>query len=221
MSKSKNPKRGLPKKHISQFRFCLIYFLPLLVIIVLFPYRDPVFLNNPYPFSAAFSGSTINFRMGFSAVPATIPAYSRPPLLSAIGIPNDLFTYQMCFYHNSFFKIKGKRVESDAVSLDVRVKIGSQTVHLPPNSHLCLPPDENRYTEIFVGNTMNDGNKAAELLEKNDKLPIEGKSEVLVKEKPIYSKLVMFLGILFAFYPLYWAVIIAWSTVHKFIHVKR
>lgn len=218
--KNVKPKKKAVDKRFSQFRFFAIYSLPLAVIIALFPFRDPVFLNNHYPYEAAFSGSTIIFKMGFSPVPAGIPAYSSPPLLSAIGLPSDLFTYQTCFQHKSFFEVKGEKVDSNAVTLDVRVKVGSQTTHLPPNSTLCLPPNENSYTEIFVGNASSDGNIAATLLEQNDRLPIKGRSEVVLKERPLYNKIAMFLGILFAFYPLYWAAIIAWANVHKYVHVR-
>lgn len=210
--------RMATKKKISKLRFCFIYLVPLAVIIPLFVsdlYYNPVSSNNQFPFRAEFSGKDIVFKMGFSEVPKIIPTYRKLPLLSAIGLPKDLFAYQACFIHNSYFNIKGTRVNSDAVSLDVRVKVGTQTFHLQPNSKLCLDPENNDNKEIYVGDAMNDGNKAAELLELNDKQAIEGKSELLVIEQSIYSKDLMFLGILFTFYPLYWAAIIAWHTVHK------
>lgn len=216
MRSSKSKKQAV-KMQFSQFRFFLIYSLPLAVIIALFPFRNPTFLNNHYPYEAAFSGSTIIFKMGFTPVPAGIPAYSKPPLLSAIGIPRDLFMYQQCFHHKAFFEVKGKKILSDAVKLDVRVKVGLQTTHLPPNSSLCLPADEKSYTEIFVGDATSDGNVAADLLVQNDRQPIKGRSEVILGERPIYNKIVMFLGILFTFYPLYWAAIIAWASVHKYV----
>ena len=219
--KNTTSKKKVGNTRFSQFKFFVIYSLPLAVIIALFPFRDPIFLNNHYPYEAAFSGSTIMFKMGFLPVPAGIPAYSRPPLLSAIGLPRDLFIYQTCFQHKSFFEVNGKKVDSNAVTLDVRVKVGSQTTHLPPNSTLCLPPNENSYTEIFVGNAISDGNIAATLLEQNDRLPIKGRSEVVLKERPIYNKVAMFFGILFTFYPLYWAAIIAWASVHKYVHTKN
>lgn len=206
---------------ISDIKFFLIYLVPLIVVFVLFPYKDRTFLDNPYPFHAQFSSKGIDFKLGFTEIPTTISTYSKPPLLSAIGIPSGLFSYQMCIYHSSYFVIKSEKIPSDTVSLDVRVKIDSQTIHLPPNSKVCLPSERATPLEIYVGDAINDGNKAAALLKQNGNEPIDGQSEVIVREESVYGKIDMFFGILFTFYPLYWAAIIALCAVHKFVFVKK
>jgi hypothetical protein len=209
------------KEKVSEFWFWLIYSVPLSFVLWSFPYKDPVFLQNPYPFKASFSGAQLQFEVGFTPIPAGIPAYSKPPLLSAIGIPKDLFLYQKCFYHISFFEINNKRVNSDSVTLDVRVKIGSQTTHLAANSRLCLDHDNKDFIEIYAGDATWDGNKVAKLLEQNGRLPIEGRSEVFIKEIPVYSKFAIFIGSLFSFYGLWWAFIIAARTVHQYTKIKN
>lgn len=206
------------QERIFQLKFCLIYSLPLWFILAFFPYKDPIFLSNPYPFKASFSGTVIDFEMGFTQIPATIPTYTRSPMLSALGIiPKDLFAYETCIHHFSFFYVQNEKIESDAVSLDVRAKVGSNTIHLSPNATLCLPPDNEELLTIFVGDALTDGNKAADLLNRNDKRPINGKTEVIVKERSVYGKIALFFGILFTFYPLYWGVILTWSAVHKLL----
>lgn len=206
---------------ISEWKFFVIYLVPLIVVLVSFPYKDKTFLDNPYPFSAQLSSKGIDFELGFAEIPATIPTYSKPPLLSAIGIPSGLFSYQMCIYHSSYFVINAEKIPSDTVSLDVRVKMDTQTIHLPPNSKACWPSEKATPLEIYVGGAMNDGNKAASLLKQNGNDPIHGQSEVIVREESVYGKIDMFFGILFAFYPLYWAAILALSAVQKLTYVKK
>ncbi len=205
-------------RKISSMRIFVIYLIPFIVVLVLFPYKDKTLLNNQYPFSAKFTDKDIDFELGFMPIPVTIPAYIKPPLLSAIGIPQGLFVYQTCIYHLSSFVIQNKKILSDAVLLDVRVKFDSQTIHLEPNSKLCLPSERTVPPEIFVGDAISDGNKLAPLLNQNEDNPIHGESEVSIKEEPVYGKIDMFFGVLFTFYPLYWAALIAWFTVHKFVY---
>lgn len=206
--------------NISELKFHLIFSVPISIVILFFPYKDPVFLHNNYPFTISHSGSDVNFRVGFSEVPQIIPAYTIPPILSSIGIPKDLFSYQQCFFHRSYVIINNKKKYSDTINLDVRVKAQSQTHHLDPNTSLCLPSEET-FSEIFVGDVASDGDRAVELLKQNDDLPVEGMSEVIIKDVPIYSKILMFIAITFSFCSIYWAGIIALHTVTKFIYKEK
>lgn len=217
------PKKGKGKKEIrktSEFWFWLIYSLPLTLIVILFPYKDNIFLNNPYPFNASFSGTTIIWNMGFTQIPEIIPTYIPPPILSAIGIPKDVFAYQKCFYHNSYFKINGKNINNNIVSFDIRVKVDSDTYHLKPNNRLCLPHEDDRKIAIYVGNSKGDTDKVAELLKNYNKQSLDGETVFIMKQQPVYNKIFMFLVSLFSFYGLWWAVIIAWKSVHEFIYIK-
>lgn len=214
----KTPKeKSTAKKQISDIKILMIFIFPLTLILAYFPYKDPVFLNNPYPFNASYSGSSVIINMGFSRVPENIPAFSKPPPLSLIGIPDALFEYKQCVYHNSYFEIDNKKIYSDAVSLDVRVKLDDQTNHLIPNSSICFGNDVSQ-TVIFVGDASTDNSKALELLKLNGDKAIAGQSQVLLKQEPVHNKLLILLGMIFTFYPLYWASIIALKTVSGYVY---
>lgn len=206
---------------ISVLRMFLIYSVPLLFVVAFFPYRDPIYLENQYPFNASFSGTTILTNVGFSPIPPIIPTYSKPPLLSAIGIPIELFDYETCIRHVSVIVINGQAETSNVMVLDVKVKTESQTMHLPPNATVCRPPDDRETPEISDGDLKYDSNDVAALLTRNHRQPIHGMTTVMVFARPVYGKRTLFLAVIFTLYPLYWAAIIAWHTVHQFIFVSK
>jgi hypothetical protein len=210
-----------PQKEISTWRFTIIYSIPLWLIVFSFPYKDPVFFENQYPFSVSLSGSTINLEQGFSPIPSTIPVNPKKPFVAAIGIPPGIFDYQICVHYTNTVNIHDNEKLSDAVSLEVRFKVDSQTHNMKPNSYVCVPSDKQESSELFVGNAFFDREKIHELFNANDEIQFTGLGKVLIKQTPIYPKRYIFIGMIFTFYPLYWASIIALVTVNNYIYIDK